>query len=481
MQRLVVEFVAVMQRMGAQPVSPGELIDAVRALAAVDLGHREQVRAALGCTLVKRASDKSRFDTAFAQYFESLGHAMPNSEPAVGLGALPLSAQQWSELHTLLASKPEWLPYAIVSWGGDSWTRWIAHAGFELPRSAQLSQQGYWAHRLRTRLRVPEASTRGSAHVDSQDSLREALRTWFGGALGDAIADALHARMPALRRALHQHVAEQLEQRAPRARDDDARDWAALHQALCSDEPTHRVQREVERMMQRLQTRVQTRLQARRKRRRRCPLDVRRTLRDARRHDGVVLRVYRKKPRPRQGHWVILCDVSDSVRPAAVFFLRLAQAIQRAVPRVQVYLFVNRLVPVTAELRASGRAAHSTRTGHASSRAIERALSRAFDMSHATSDYGRVFAQLTRVLRTPRQRTHVIVLGDGRTNFRHDGREALAAVRRNVQTLYWLTPDPPATWSAADSAMREYEKYCDRVEFVPDLTSLADAVDRLFR
>ena len=43
----------------------------------------------------------------------------------------------------------------------------------------------------------------------------------------------------------------------------------------------------------------------------------------------------------------------------------------------------------------------------------------------------------------------------------------------------WLNPEPPLSWAFGDSAMRDYEPYCDRVEVVNNLASLAAVVDAL--
>jgi uncharacterized protein with von Willebrand factor type A (vWA) domain len=45
--------------------------------------------------------------------------------------------------------------------------------------------------------------------------------------------------------------------------------------------------------------------------------------------------------------------------------------------------------------------------------------------------------------------------------------------------VLWLNPEPPLSWAFGDSAMRDYEPYCDRVEVVSNLASLKRVVDGL--
>jgi len=70
MERIITRFVMALRERGVR-VSPGETIDAVRALALVGVGERESVHALLRLTLVKNVNDIPAFEEVFARFFSS--------------------------------------------------------------------------------------------------------------------------------------------------------------------------------------------------------------------------------------------------------------------------------------------------------------------------------------------------------------------------------------------------------------------------
>jgi uncharacterized protein with von Willebrand factor type A (vWA) domain len=87
MERIITRFVAALRERGVR-VSPGESIDAVRALALGGLGGRESVRALLRLTLVKNVNDIPAFEEVFDRFFSRSGQVPPGLDPVDLLGAL---------------------------------------------------------------------------------------------------------------------------------------------------------------------------------------------------------------------------------------------------------------------------------------------------------------------------------------------------------------------------------------------------------
>ena len=92
--------------------------------------------------------------------------------------------------------------------------------------------------------------------------------------------------------------------------------------------------------------------------RRGAVVDLRRTLRDAARNDGEVLKLSRLKRRLRPRKLLLLIDVSGSMKARTEENLRLAHALAQAAPQIEVFTFGTRLTRVT---RAD--AAEAPRTG----------------------------------------------------------------------------------------------------------------------
>jgi len=94
----------------------------------------------------------------------------------------------------------------------------------------------------------------------------------------------------------------------------------------------------------------------RRMRARRGPLvDLRRTLREAARNDGEVVRLARLRRRMRPRKLLLLIDVSGSMKALTEENLRLAHAVMQAHPRLETFTFGTRLTRITRAMRLKRR------------------------------------------------------------------------------------------------------------------------------
>ena len=89
--------------------------------------------------------------------------------------------------------------------------------------------------------------------------------------------------------------------------------------------------------------------------RRGTSFDTRRTLREAVRNDGDVMRLLRLKRRLRQRRILLLIDVSGSMKERTEAHLRIAHALAHAVERIEVFTFGTRLTRVTRAMRLKNR------------------------------------------------------------------------------------------------------------------------------
>jgi uncharacterized protein with von Willebrand factor type A (vWA) domain len=69
MERIITRFVTALRKEGIR-VSPGETLDAVRAIALGGVAKRDVTRTMLRMTLVKRAADFPTFDLIFDRFFK---------------------------------------------------------------------------------------------------------------------------------------------------------------------------------------------------------------------------------------------------------------------------------------------------------------------------------------------------------------------------------------------------------------------------
>ena len=160
-------------------------------------------------------------------------------------------------------------------------------------------------------------------------------------------------------------------------------------------------------------------------------LDLRRTLRQAARHDGEVLTLQQRTRRTRQRRIVLLIDVSGSMQDRTESALRLAHTLSRAAERLEVFTLGTRLTRITPALRLSHPA-----------RALERASGLIADIDGGT----RIGEALTAFLSVPRyagfaRGAAVVVLSDGLE--RGEPQTLVSAVRRLTRMAWrldWLSP-----------------------------------------
>jgi uncharacterized protein with von Willebrand factor type A (vWA) domain len=181
--------------------------------------------------------------------------------------------------------------------------------------------------------------------------------------------------------------------------------------------------------------RIARKLAARRSRRLRPArrggrVDPRRTFRRSLRFGGTALELARRKRRIQKTRLVLICDVSRSMDQYSRFLLQFVHAFQRALGRVESFVFGTRLTRVTRYFRTSSVAL-----------AVERISGEVPDWSGGTR-IGASLQAFNRDFRwTVDGSTTVVVLSDGLDTGNLDMLTSeVAALRRRARRLIWLNP-----------------------------------------
>jgi hypothetical protein len=160
-------------------------------------------------------------------------------------------------------------------------------------------------------------------------------------------------------------------------------------------------------------------------------IDLRRTIRQGISRGGDLIDLSFRRRKLQQLKLVILLDVSGSMNPYSIFFVRFAYALQKYVKRVDTFLFSTQLTEITAALRA---------------RQLRDALDALGD--HAAGWFGgtKIGESLRELNRQHGRRlfsrdTVFMILSDG---WDTGAPEMLAAelgtIKRKVRKLIWLNP-----------------------------------------
>lgn len=420
----LVEFVGSLREHGI-PVGPGETVDAAAAVDVLGLADREQLRAALAATVLRRQGERATFDALFDLYFPvAVGRAETTEEPA-----------------DLLALRENLV--AALAAGDAERVRSLAATGVEAFGAYGFSgaggMSGWSAYQTLQEVRP--------------DALLDRVLAAVRGEEGDSIGEGIARREAQSRIAeFRQHVQAEARRRTAevRGRERIARHAVAPQADLVSFASANRDQvAAMRRAIQPLSRKLATRLAARRRKARRGQIDFRRTLRRSLATGGVPMRPVLRDRRPGRPELVVLCDMSGSVAGFAQFTLLLVQALADQFSKVRTFAFVELTDEIT-ELVTAGAADPAG--------LARRILTRARLTRWGTnSDYGDSLA--TFVDGWPDAvgpRTSVLILGDGRTN---GGDPNLAAVRRiaeRARHVHWLNPEPKTAWGSGDSAALRY-------------------------
>jgi uncharacterized protein with von Willebrand factor type A (vWA) domain len=449
-------------------VSTAEVLDCVNAAELVGVDEPEILRGALEATLVKRRADADIFDELFALYFRRRGDwdpDAPEAPPLVeALRKEGLTDEEIEHLIAMLSDEAARLsPLARMGLGlrrtqVEALIR-LAGVRLDFSRLTNPMQIGFFTQQLLEALNP--ASARGEL-----DAMFGRIGQKIGEEQAQRMARVAAEQMNRVRSSLRRYVADEFERRNVQFTEEMRKQILANKPfGAMSEEELTRLRGEVTRLAKKLKQLASLRPRMGRRGR----LDARRTIRRALSSGGVPFRLVHKRRRIEKPRLVVLCDISDSVRHVSRFMLQFAFALQELFSKVRSFVFVSDLGECTELFKQ-----------HEIQRAVDLAYSGGVVNVYANSNFGRAFKMFEqRFLDAVTPKTTVIVIGDARNNYNPPEAWALAAVKEKARRVLWLNPEPPASWAFGDSAMRDYEPYCDRVETVGNLSQLAKVVDTL--
>ena len=439
-------------------VSLAEVLDCTRALGAIELLDREALRHAYAACVLKRPAHRTTFDTLFDLWFPAVtgNQTRYDDDPLAGLdadadGNPPDNEAYRDMLRQLLLDGDEELmkrfARQVVQGLGRADTAPGRQSWFSYRVLRQLSPETLMASLLEAMLHGQERG--GLAEKVARQTITERTK---------AFQEMVEAEVR--RRLAEDRGAEQISKTAVQPLAEQVDFLRASRNDMA----------ELRRQVFPLARRLATRLTARRRLGKTGKLDFRRTVRASLGTGGVPLVTHHKPHKPHKPELVVLCDVSGSVAGFAHFTLMLSYALREQFTKVRAFAFIDTCDEVTRFFTPGGDVAD----------ALARMSSEAnliwFD---GHSDYGHsieTFAEDYPDAIGPR--TSLLILGDGRNNYRATGAQTLKKLVARSRHAYWLNPEPAAYWGSGDSATRAYEDIIEMVE-VRNAVQLEEFVQRL--
>ena len=434
------------------PVGISQAVDAAEILTVVDLLEREQLRHGLAAVLLQRAAQRPTYDVLFDLWWplsdrpatgpDEEADDDTDGEPGESTLDLPGGSADLAE-----AMRAELL--RLLQEGDDEALRRFARQAVDRLGRGQPSPSGqsFFSYRV---LRALSPDTLVS------QLLAGLLGGGERGGLGEQVArQTVRERLAFLRAAIEAEVRR-------RTATEKGRDKVAKSavRPLADQVDFLRAQAgdlaELRRAVAPLARRLAVRLSARRRLGREGRLDFRKTVRASLATGGVPVVTHHRPRKVHKPELVVLCDVSGSVAGFSHFTLMLTQALREHFTGVRAFAFVDSTDEVTRFFRPGADMVDAV------SRIGREADVVAFD---GHSDYGNaleVFADRWASAVGPK--TSLLVLGDGRTNYRPPGLPVLADLVKRSRSAHWLNPEPRRLWGSGDSAADRYGEVIDMVE-----------------
>jgi uncharacterized protein with von Willebrand factor type A (vWA) domain len=438
---VVLSFADQLRTTGVDVPTSG-VVDAVAALAQVDLASRSETRVALATTLVKHAGHLAAFDAAFERWF---GPPMP--PPPTAADDDPLDAAEDAALRRrLVQALASGDVDALPALAAQAVRRW---AGFGVVAGSDR----YRLHRL---LRGLDLS------AVRQEAVRRGRDAGRRTALDERLAQAdIEALLDRYRQMLAAEVRAGGGVGAPTTPSPDEVDFLRASTGELRD---------MRAAVRPLARRLAAKAAHQQRRSRGGRLDMRRTLRGSLQSGGVPLDpAYRHRPRSRPELWV-LCDVSGSMAEFSRFTLALVYALHEEFSGLRTFVFVDDVQEITDVLdrRLHDVDPYALLARASTSRARHR------------SDYGRVLRSfLDRYGGQLSPRATLLVTGDARSHHGDPGIPALREIHRRSRRIWFLNPEPRDRWDQGDSVASLYALACDRMAEVRNLRQLGACVTEL--
>ncbi|WP_373234250.1 vWA domain-containing protein [Mycobacterium marinum] len=436
----LVGFVEALRGSGIS-VGPSETVDAGRVMAALGFEDREVLREGIACAVLRRPDHRDTYDAMFDLWFPAaLGARAVITEEQAGQseGLPPDDVEAMRQmLLDLLTDNPDladmdqrlvgMIARIVDTYGKYNSSRGPSFSSYQALKAMALDE-------LEGKLLAGLLAPYGDEPTPTQEQIAKAIAAQRVSQLRKMV-DAETKR----------RTAEQL-----------GRDHVQMYGIPQLSENVEFLRasgeqlRQMRRVVAPLARTLATRLAARRRRARAGSIDLRKTLRKSMSTGGVPIDVVLRKPRPARPELVVLCDVSGSVAGFSHFTLLLVHALRQQFSRVRVFAFIDTTDEVThmfgpdADLavaiqRITREAGVYSRDGH--------------------SDYGNAFVSFMQGFpNVLSPRSSLLVLGDGRTNYRNPATDVLADMVTASRHAHWLNPEPQHLWGSGDSAVPRYQE-----------------------
>jgi len=435
------------------PVATSSLHDAVIALTHVDLLDREQFLFALQGCFIKQKKDRSRFKRLFRRFFED---------------RTPLELEQLDSLVKLEAQE-----FANKLRKGDDHTENLLADFIEgdVEGLLDLIQREDFPDDGEEKLSDRPLSK------SNREKMRKAIRVIQDKRV--AYAEASYQMTRDQRDALSEFLRRRL-QEAQELLDDERTQQPAEAKLLPwerqrtismikFDRLTLKEHTQVKEAVEKLAQKLKDALTRQEKRAHRGSLDIKNTIRNSLKYDGVPFDIRRRVHRRKKGKIIAICDISMSVAYEAHLMLLLLYRLQDRFSKIRSFIFVRTSHEISYYFKE-----YNLET------AFEKAVKQHRIGLGQLTNYGIAFETFLDKYSTALDKdTTLIVLGDGENNWNDPKVEVFRRITERVRRTIWLNPEEEKYWYSATNVVMKYKPFCDDLRECATLEQLTDFVGSL--
>lgn len=476
----IIDFVQLL-RLAGMKISPGDLLDLLKAVEILGIGARE-FKWALEATLVKDGKDRDILDKFYFLFWF-------NSHPTKPHRLLPAPDSQNpprlspEEFSSRMSAIKDWLrrdlmehktllPAGGISCGSGTGAHRPGGGNSAMGSGgiidAVRSGEKFMMLTL-IRKGIEELGEPGGSSFDCLEYIRR-LKLQVGWAEGE---DRLGGETDHVMAVRYQDNLNKLEQ--VMYDEVDRERWSTGNRRVKNeiavrsnielqlfDRLERRQSEEIKRKLVRLGRCLATRKGYRKSPATSGQVDLRRTVKMAGATGGITLKLYHQDRKPTRPELVLLCDLSGSVAPFSKFMLLLLGSMQSKFRLARSFAFVESVEEVTEIIRESDIDV-----------SVKNIYRQTGIWQTGFSDYGEVWRRFREEhAGLIGSKTTLIVMGDARNNYKPDGRDYFEDIARRAGKVIWLNPAPREKWDREDSIMKIYAPYCDHVFECRNLSQL---------
>ena len=459
----LVGFVEALRAQGIS-VGPSETVDAGQVMATLGLSDRAVLREGLACAVLRRSDHRDTYDAVFDLWWPAaLGGRTVLVDDADGAPDVnpPMPAEDVEAMRAMLldllsenedlATMDQRLAAMIAqiveAYGRYNSSRGPSYSSYQALKAMALDE-------LEGKLLAGLLAPYGDQPSPTQEEIAKSLAAQRIGQIRKMV------EAETKRRTAEQLGREHVQMYGIPQLSENVEFLRASGEQL----------RAMRKTVQPLARTLATRLAAKRRRHRAGQIDLRKTLRKSMSTGGVPIDVVLAKPRPARPELVVLCDVSGSVAGFSHFTLLLVHALRQQFSRVRVFAFIDTTDEVTHMFGADADLAVAVQRITRESEVYTR---------DGHSDYGHAFVSfLDKYPTVLSPRSSLLVLGDGRNNYRNPETDLLSHMVSASRHAHWLNPEPRHLWGSGDSAVPRYENVIQMHE-CRSAKQLAGVIDQL--